>query len=123
MDLDLTNGLKVGAEFCQMFSVANLDDLPTAVETDIRYEPYSTEHSDFPISFAAPLGLLLGTNHILNQYVFLDNSQKTVKTFEQKKDRLNSLSLYSRQNAINFEYYNAFLNELIAHKRRPPSTP
>ena len=45
--------------------------------------------------------------------------KKTVKTFEQKKDRLNSLSLYSRQNAINFEYYNAFLNELIAHKRRP----
>ena len=119
VDLDLTNGLKVGAELCNMFSVANLDDLPTSVETDIRYEQYSTEHSDFPISFAAPLGLLLGANHILNQYVFLDNTAKTVKMFEQKKDRLNSLSLYSRQNAINYDYYNSFLNELIATKRRP----
>ncbi|GAB3241074.1 TraG family conjugative transposon ATPase [Hymenobacter seoulensis] len=119
VDLDLTSGLKVGAEYCQLFSVANLDDLPPSVETDVRYEPYSTEHSDFPISFAAPLGLLLGCNHILNQYLFLDNTQKTVRTFEQKKDRLRSLSLYSRQNALNYEYYNAYLQELLAQQRRP----
>ena len=119
VDLDLTEGLLVGEKRCNMFSVANLDDLPLGVETAGRYEPLSTEHTDFPLSFAAPLGLLLGTSHILNQYVFLDNTQQTLKTFEQKKDRLNSLSLYSRQNAINYEFYQLYLNEAVAAKRRP----
>ena len=119
VDLDLGDGLKVGQQFCNMFSVANLDDLPTGVESDIRYEPLSTEHTDFPISFAAPLGLLLGTSHILNQYVFLDNTPKTLKAFEQKKDRLRSLSAYSRQNDLNYHLYQAYLNEAVADKRRP----
>ena len=119
VDLDLTDGLKVGQQFCNMFSVANLDDLPLGVESDIRYEPLSTEYTDFPISFAAPLGLLLGTSHILNQYVFLDNTQKTLKTFEQKKDRLRSLSAYSRQNDINYHLYQDYLNEAVGDKRRP----
>lgn len=119
VDLDLTDGLKVGRNFTNMFSIANLDDLPVGVETDTRHEPLSTDFSDFPISFAAPLGLLLSTSHILNQYIFLDNTQKTIKTFEQKKDRLKSLSLYSRQNAIHYDYYNAYLNEAVDAKRRP----
>ena len=119
VDLDMTDGLKVGAQLCNMFSVANLDDLPLGVESDIRFDSLSTDNTDFPISFAAPLGLLLGTSHILNQYIFVDNTQKTLKTFEQKKDRLNSLSLYSRQNAINYEFYQQYLNEAVASKRRP----
>jgi len=119
VDLDLTTGLKVGAQFCNMFSVANLDDLPLGVESDIKYDSLSTDQTEFPISFAAPLGLLLGTSHILNQYLFLDNTQKTIKTFEQKKDRLRALSAYSRENDINYGFYQDYLNEAVASKRRP----
>lgn len=119
VDLDLRDGLKVGEKFTNMFSIANLDDLPVQLQTDTKYDPLSTEYTSFPISFAAPLGLLLGTSHILNQYIFLDNTQKTVRTFEQKKDRLKSFSGVSRINAINHDHYQNYLNELVTDKRRP----
>lgn len=118
-DIDFTNGLKIGTKVCNMFSVANLDDLPLGVESDIKYDALSTDQADFPISFAAPLGLLLGTSHILNQYLFVDNTAKTIKTFEQKKDRLRALSAYSRENDINYHHYQDYLNEAVASKRRP----
>jgi conjugation system TraG family ATPase len=118
-DLDLTNGLKVGGKYCNMFSIANLDNLPTTVESDKHYEALSTENTSFPLSFAAPLGLLLDTSHILNQYLFVDDTAKTLATFEQKKNRLHSLASTSRANKINVVFYQDYLNEAHSSKRRP----
>ncbi|GAB3307685.1 TraG family conjugative transposon ATPase [Hymenobacter tenuis] len=111
VDLDLRNGLKVGSKHCQCYSLGNLDDLPLALDTDVKYDKLSTDKTHFAVGFAAPVGLLLGCNHIYNQYLFLDDHAKTLKTFEKKRDNLNALSLYSRQNSINKDFYDRYLND------------
>ncbi|RZM03754.1 MAG: TraG family conjugative transposon ATPase, partial [Pedobacter sp.] len=73
----------------------------------------------FSIGFASPLGSLLNCNHILNQYIFIEDSQKTIKRLEAKKLRLQSLSGYSRENAISRDATNDFLNEAITSSRLP----
>ncbi|WP_324680147.1 TraG family conjugative transposon ATPase [Hymenobacter sp. GOD-10R] len=118
-DLDFSQGLKVGSKRCMCFSLGQLDDLPEILEPSTRHGGLSTDYSDFFIGFASPLGLQLNCNHIYNQYLFVDDAAKTIKTFEKKRDRMSSLSLNSRQNAINKEFYDRYLNEALSQQRLP----
>jgi conjugation system TraG family ATPase len=118
VDIDFSNGLKVGSKSCQCYSLGNLDDLPAYLETEVKYDKLSTDKIPFFIGFAAPVGLLLNCNHIYNQYLFVDDHAKTVKMFEKKRNNLNSLSLYSRENAINKEFHDRYLNEAVSDQRQ-----
>lgn len=117
VDIDLTQGLRVGSKTCQCYSLGKLDDLPQALQTDVRYEKLSTDQTTFSVGFAAPVGLLLPCNHIYNQYLFVDDHLKTLKTLEKKRDNMNSLSLYSRPNAVNKEFYDRYLNEAVSDQK------
>ncbi len=73
----------------------------------------------FSVGFASPIGQLLSCNHIYNQYVFIEDVQKTMQKLEGKRLRLQSLSAYSRENAIAKDATDNFLNEAIAEQRLP----
>ncbi|KAA6308407.1 Type IV secretion system protein virB4, partial [termite gut metagenome] len=88
-----------------------VDDLPSQVATDSRYEKLSTDRSDCRLSFAAPVGLLLSCNHLYNQYIFIDDSALNLKLFERQSRNMHSLSRYSRANQINKEWVERYLNE------------
>ena len=85
----------------------------------INYDRYSTDKTKFSVGFASTLGQLLPCNHIYNQYIFLDDPQKTIKQLESKRLRLQSLSAYSRENTIAKDATNDFLNEAIGDQRLP----
>ena len=102
--------MRVGSNRLCLHTLSDTEDLP-AVETDYRYERLSTDRSDCRLSFAAPLGLLLPCNHIYNQYVFVGNSDEELRRFEKSARNMQSLSRYSRQNAINCEWIEEYLNE------------
>ena len=93
------------------FSLSQEEDLPTSVATDSRYERLSTDRSDCRLSFAAPIGVLLTCNHIVNQYLFIDDSAEMLRKFEQTARNMHSLSRYSRSNQINREWIEEYLNE------------
>ncbi|QEM03086.1 TraG family conjugative transposon ATPase [Mucilaginibacter rubeus] len=118
-DIHIKNELKVGNNHCELYTLADVDDLPALCGSRINYDKYSTDRTKFSIGFASPLGQLLNCNHILNQYVFIEDSQKTIKRLEAKKLRLQSLSGYSRENAISRDAVNDFLNEAIGQQRLP----
>lgn len=103
--------MRVGSNRLCLHTLSDTEDLPAAVETDYRYEHLSTDRSDCRLSFAAPLGLLLPCNHIYNQYVFVGNSDEELRRFEKSARNMQSLSRYSRQNAINCEWIEEYLNE------------
>jgi conjugation system TraG family ATPase len=63
------------------------------------------------LSFAAPVGVLLSCNHIYNQYIFIDDHTENLKRFEKQARNMHSLSRYSRQNQINKEWIEQYLNE------------
>jgi conjugation system TraG family ATPase len=118
-DLVFHDGIKVGNDFLQIYTLADANDLPALCGSRINYDKYSTDKTKFSVGFASPLGLLLNCNHIYNQYIFIDDAQKTIQKLETKRLRLQSLSAYSRENSIGRDATNDFLNEAISEQRVP----
>ena len=115
-DLSLGAGeMKVGDNYLCLHTLSDPEDLPSNVSTDCRYERLSTDRSDCRLSFAAPIGILLTCNHIVNQYLFIDDSAEILRKFEQTARNMHSLSRYSRSNQINREWIEEYLNE--AHSK------
>lgn len=118
-DIHLNDGIKIGDQFCQLYALSDVEDLPTLCGSRINYDKYSTDKTKFSVGFASPLGQLLSCNHIYNQYIFVEDVNKTIKQLESKRLRLQSLSTYSRENAISRDATNDFLNEAIGSQRQP----
>jgi conjugation system TraG family ATPase len=111
-DLCLIPGeMKIGDNYLCLHTLSDTDDLPGNVSTDNRYEKLSTDRSDCRLSFAAPIGVLLSCNHVVNQYLFIDDSAENLKQFEKQARNMHSLSRYSRQNQINKIWIEEYLNE------------
>ncbi len=118
-DIHLKDGMRVGDKQLELYALSDTEDMPALCGSRINYSRYSTDRTKFSIGFASPLGQLLNCNHILNQYVFIEDAQKTIKRLEAKKLRLQSLSGYSRENAVARDAVNDFLNEAVALQRLP----
>ena len=118
-DIHFEEGIQVGDQYCQLYSLGNVEDLPALCGSRINYDKYSSDKSKFSVGFASSLGQLLPCNHIYNQYIFIDNAGKTIQKLENKRLRLQSLSAYSRENSIARDATNAFLNEAISQQRLP----
>lgn len=103
--------VRIGNKRLCLHTLSDTDDLPTTVSADTRYEKLSTDRSDCRLSFAAPVGLLLSCNHMYNQYLFLDNSEESLKKFEKSARNMHALARYSRANQINKEWIEKYLNE------------
>jgi len=111
-DLRLDPGrMMIGDKILSMHTLSDLDDLPQTAPTDARYERLSTDRSDCRLSFAAPVGLLLSCDHIYNQFIFLDDAAQTLEALERTARNMQSLSRYSRSNAVNKEWIDEFLSQ------------
>jgi hypothetical protein len=110
--------LKIGNQYCQLYALADVEDLPSLCGARINYDKYSTDRTKFSVGFASPLGQLLSCNHMYKQFIFIEDAQKTIKQLESKRLRLHSLSAYSRGNATN-----DFLNEAISQQLQPEGKP
>jgi len=112
-------GLQIGKRHTALLTLADAEDLPGMCGSRLNYEPYCTDRTKFPVGFAARLGLLLGCDHIFNQFIVVGDGQETIRQLEKKRLRLQSLSAYSRENAISLAATNDFLNEAISQQRLP----
>lgn len=111
---DITLGgaeMRIGDKRLCLHTLSDTDDLPGKITTDMRYERLSTDRSDCRLSFAAPIGVLLPCNHIVNQYIFIEDSAENLSRFEKQARNMHSLSRYSRANQINREWIEEYLNE------------
>ncbi|OCB73194.1 conjugal transfer protein TraG [Flavobacterium piscis] len=118
-DIKFDEGLAVGDKHCQLFALGDAADLPALCGSRINFDRYSTDKTKFSVGFASTLGQLLSCNHIYNQYLFIEDAQKTIQKLESKRLRLQSLSAYSRENMIARDATNDFLNEAVSRQRLP----
>ncbi len=118
-DFQFNHALKIGKKQLKIYTLGDAVDLPHFCGSRLTYDKYSTDKTKFPVSFAGHLGLLLPCEHIYNQYIFVGDASATLKKFEKKRLRLQSLSSYSRENAITKDATNDFLNEAISEQRLP----
>lgn len=113
------HGVRIGRRRTALFTLADAENLPGLCGSRLNYEPYCTDRTKFPIGFSARLGLLLDCDHLFNQYIVIGDAQATIRGLEKKRLRLQSLSAYSRENAISLAAINDFLNEAISQQRLP----
>jgi len=118
-DIDLSNGIRIGEQQLQFYTLADAATLPPVCGPRMTYDKYSTDKTDFPVSFAAPCGLLLQCDHVYNQLIFIKDSYTVRQKLEKKASRLRSLANYSRENAIAHDAVNQYLNESVAESRIP----
>lgn len=118
-DIRFKPEMMIGEKYCQVFSMADVEDMPAMTGARITYDKYSTDKSRFSVGFAAPVGQILACNHIYNQVIAIEDTQRVLKKMETKRKRLQSLSAYSRENSISRDAVNAFLNEAISEGRQP----
>ncbi len=118
-DVHLKERLQVGPFLGQVFTLADVEELPALCGSRMAFGKYSTDQTRFYTGFVSPLNLLLEGDHSYNQYIFIGDAQQTLKGLEAKKRRLHSLSAYSRENAIARDGVEDFLNEAISQSRLP----
>jgi conjugation system TraG family ATPase len=118
-DIEFQDGIRIGDQYCQLYTLGDAADLPALCGSRINYDKYSTDKTKFSIGFPSTLGQLLPCNHIYNQFIFFEDAQKTIQNLESKRLRLQSLSAYSRENMISHDATNDFLNEAISQQRLP----
>jgi len=103
-DLTFKDGLMLGDQHARLFAITDPTDLPEGVDPEKPHHGYVT-------GFATALGPLLKCNHLYSQFIFIEDTNKTIKDLEQKMRRKQSLSKYSRNNATGVEALNKFLTE------------
>lgn len=118
-DIEFKPEWKIGENLCQLYTIADAEFVPALCGSRINYDKYSTDKTKFSVGFASPIGQLLSCNHVYNQYVFIEDVQRTMQKLESKRLRLQSLSAYSRENAISKMATDVFLNEAISEQRLP----
>ena len=109
----------IGENYCQLYTLADTEHMPGTCSPRVNYDKYSSDRTKFSVGFATPVGQLLPVNHIYNQYMVISDTQKTIKRLESKRARLQSLSMYSRENSIGRDATADFLNEAISQGRQP----
>ncbi|WP_138994201.1 TraG family conjugative transposon ATPase [Larkinella sp. C7] len=116
-DWDIDGRVRVGAKDVMCFTLSDVDTLPQAVNVMANYGPLSSDSTPFAVGNVIPVGLMLPFNHIYNQYLCLDDTQATLKEFEQHVRHLNSMSLYSSENGINRDWHQKYINEAYHEQR------
>ena len=76
-DIQFKDAFKIGDEHCQLYTLADINDLPALCGSRINYDKYSTDKTKFSVAFTSALGQLLPCSHIYNQFLFVDDVQKT----------------------------------------------
>lgn len=118
-DIQFKPDFKIGAQEVLTFSLSDPENLPASVSAYRRYDKFSTDKTLLGVGFAAQLGLLLDCDHSYEQFIVIPDPQQTLKMLEQKRRRMYSLSLTSRENAIGAEAIGSFLGESISEGRPP----
>lgn len=118
-DIGFKPDLRMGKSQVEFYTMSDVENLPGACAPTMHYDKYSTDKTRFSVGFATPVSQLLPVNHVYNQYMVIEDTPKTLKRLEAKRRRLQSLSAYSRENAISMEATREFLNEAISEARTP----
>ena len=120
MDIYLEdNDFKVGDNYLSCFSIGNLEELPSNVYNYLKDPAYSHNKIFFPMSYTSAMAWEIPYPHIYNQYFFLDDPKQILADVERSGKQQQSLSAVSRENSINREFNEQFLNEAVSKGLRP----
>lgn len=102
--------LRVGGYLVDVHSISDIEYLPRHVTSSVENDMFSVGNRKLHLSFLSPIGLLLPCNHIVNQYIFLEQTSKIVTQMEKRVRQLISLSGFAKSNEKSAESLLEFLD-------------
>ncbi|MEC5143215.1 TraG family conjugative transposon ATPase [Chitinophaga sp. 180180018-2] len=118
-DISFGDDIRIGDDYLQMYTLADVENLPGLCGSRINFDKYSTDANKYSVGFTAALGQLLPCDHIYNQFLFIGDASAKIQQLEKKRLRLQSLSAYSRRNTMARDAINDFLQEAVGQQRLP----
>lgn len=115
-DILFKDGIVIGDEQGKFFILFDVDDFLGMCGFCINYDCYLMDKTKFSIGFVFFLGQLLSCNYVYNQYIFIEDVQKMIKSLESKCLCLQLLFVYFRENVISCDVTNDFFNEIIVEQ-------
>ncbi len=110
-DLD-EDRIKVGNNLVSIHAITSLDQLPAEISPQQESSDYSTSNTSLMVSTMFPLGLGLKKPHILNQYIYLTDSEKKKEEVEARQKGLIAMSQLFIENRVNAGFCQDFLEDM-----------
>lgn len=117
-DITTDGDMRIGENYLSCFSISDLEQLPSEVHTYSRHSRFSTDATLFAVGYTNDFGFGIPFDHIYNQYIFLEPHRKVINAIEKRGREQQSLSRISRENAINKQFNDQYLNESVINSRR-----
>ncbi|MGY3791648.1 TraG family conjugative transposon ATPase [Aquimarina sp. 433] len=117
-DLFFDKRLQVGEKIAEMYTITSYNQLPLSIETTKKNIDFSTQRTDFQIPFIQPVCLGLECNHIYNQVIFIDNSEKVFSKLKTKLNQFKSLAILSKENEVTYDQIDQLVNNVIEKELR-----
>ncbi|WP_405208492.1 TraG family conjugative transposon ATPase [Aquimarina sp. LLG6339-5] len=117
-DLFFDKRLQVGEKIAEMYAITSYNQLPLTIETTKKNIDFSTQRTDFQIPFIQPVCLGLECNHIYNQVIFIDNSEKVFSKLKTKLNQFKSLAILSKENEVTYDQIDKLVNNVIENELR-----
>lgn len=112
-DIFLDKKLQIGGNHAELYAITSNDQLPIVTNTSIRHADFSTPKTNFQIPFIQPLSVGLDCNHIYNQVIYIEKSDKLFAQLKTKLNKFKSLAVLSNENKIIYENIKTLIDEVI----------
>jgi conjugal transfer ATP-binding protein TraC len=114
-DIQFKPYMQIGDHFYKSYALVHHGFLSSPVVRNVTEETkFSTPQNPYYKSFFEQLGLDFEFNHVVNQYVYLDEHKDHMKELDQRLDRLNTFSAYSRENKLGSQELEKYVDEIIS---------
>lgn len=109
---------KIGGNHCKTLTINQLEDFPSVITNQTKLEKYCTDKTYIGISLGANLGIMLPFSHIYNQIIVIIDHNDLLQKLNQDIKRFTSLSAYSKENLINRDYKEEFVEVSLADNEK-----
>lgn len=109
---------KIGGNHCKTLTINQLEDFPSVIANQTKLEKYCTDKTYIGISLGANLGIMLPFSHIYNQIIVIIDHNDLLQKLNQDIKRFTSLSAYSKENLVNRDYKEEFVEVSLADNEK-----
>ncbi len=112
-DIFLDKSLQVGSKHAEIYSISSNMQLPITMETTTRHADFSTPKTDFQIPFIQPIAVGLDCNHVYNQVIYVEKSEKIFAQLKTTLNKFKSLSVLSKENKLTYDHINDLIENVL----------
>ncbi len=112
-DIFLDKKLQVGGKHAEIFAIASNEQLPITINTTTKHSDFSTPKTDFQIPFIQPITVGLDCNHIYNQVIYIEKSEKLFGQLKSTMNKFKSLAVISNENKLTYGHINDLIEDVL----------